>query len=44
MTDPRAHLVTALADRYRVERELGQGCMATVNLAEGLRYGRGMQR
>ena len=44
MTDPRSSLVTALADRYRIERELGQGAMATVYLAEDLRHGRGMQR
>jgi len=33
-------LSTALADRYRIERELGQGCMATVYLAEDLRHKR----
>ena len=34
------HLGSALADRYRVERELGQGGMATVYLAHDLRHER----
>ena len=38
--DPRARLGAALADRYRIERELGQGGMATVYLAHDLRHDR----
>jgi hypothetical protein len=29
LTDPLPRLVAALSDRYRIERELGQGGMAT---------------
>ena len=40
MSDVPTHLATALADRYRVERELGQGGMATVYLAHDLKHDR----
>jgi hypothetical protein len=39
-TGPAAPLVSALVDRYRFERELGAGGMATVYLAEDLRHRR----
>src|ERR1700680_804268 len=35
-----ARLATALADRYRIERELGAGGMATVYLAQDLKHHR----
>jgi len=35
-----SRLSTALADRYRIERELGQGGMATVYLAHDVRHDR----
>ena len=40
MTETRSHLSTALGDRYRLERELGAGGMATVYLAHDLRHDR----
>ena len=40
MTDDLDRLQAALADRYRLERELGRGGMATVYLARDLRHDR----
>jgi serine/threonine-protein kinase len=40
MSSVIAHLSAALADRYRIERELGAGGMATVYLAHDLRHDR----
>ena len=40
MTEPLERLTAALADRYRIERELGAGGMATVYLAEDLKHHR----
>ncbi|MGD8869359.1 MAG: protein kinase [Gemmatimonadales bacterium] len=40
MTDVLERLTAALADRYRIERELGAGGMATVYLAEDLKHER----
>ena len=40
MCDATERLTAALADRYRVDRELGQGGMATVYLAHDLKHDR----
>ena len=40
MTEITARLSTALADRYQLERHIGEGGMATVYLAEDLRHKR----
>ena len=40
MSEVTERLKAALADRYVIERELGQGGMATVYLAEDLRHHR----
>lgn len=40
MTDALSRLKAALEGRYRIERELGAGGMATVYLARDLRHGR----
>jgi serine/threonine-protein kinase len=40
MPDQLDKLTTALSDRYRIERELGAGGMATVYLAEDLKHKR----
>ena len=40
MDDAAARLARALADRYRIERQIGAGGMATVYLAEDLKHGR----
>ncbi len=40
MADLLDRLKAALADRYRIERELGSGGMATVYLAQDLKHHR----
>ncbi len=40
MSDVPGRLAAALADRYRIERELGQGGMATVYLADDVKHRR----
>ena len=40
MTTPIASLTSALSDRYKIERELGAGGMATVYLAHDLKHDR----
>jgi serine/threonine protein kinase len=41
---PAERLTAALQDRYTIERELGQGGMATVYLARDLKHDRQVAR
>ena len=40
MTEPLDHLTAALADRYRIEREIGVGGMAIVYVAHDIKHNR----
>jgi serine/threonine-protein kinase len=40
MSDTLQRLMTALGERYAIQREIGAGGMATVYLAKDLRHGR----
>ena len=40
MPEITSQLSTAIADRYKIEHEIGQGGMATVYLAEDLKHNR----
>ena len=40
MTEITSRLSTALADRYQIERHIGEGGMATVYLAQDLKHKR----
>ena len=44
MSDPVARLNAALEGRYAIERELGEGGMATVFLAKDLKHNRNLAR
>ena len=43
-SDPISRLNAALEGRYRIEREIGEGRMATVYLAEVVRHERRVPR